>query len=58
MTDVTNASRTMMMNINTLDWDESLLEFFNLSASILPAIQVISQFLELSPCLLTVGFVL
>ena len=58
VTDVTNASRTMMMNINTLDWDESLLEFFNLSASILPAIQVISQFVELSPWLLTVGFVL
>ena len=40
VTDVTNASRTMLMNINTLEWDESLLEFFNLTASILPSIQV------------------
>ena len=40
LTDVTNASRTMLMNINTLDWDNSLLEFFSLSASILPRIQV------------------
>ena len=40
LTDVTNASRTMLMNISTLDWDNSLLEFFSLSASILPRIQV------------------
>ena len=40
LTDVTNASRTMLMNINTLDWDNSLLEFFSLSSSILPRIQV------------------
>ena len=43
LTDVTNASRTMLMNINTLDWDSSLLEFFSLSASILPKIQVRAQ---------------
>ena len=43
LTDVTNASRTMLMNINTLDWDSSLLEFFSLSASILPRIQVRSH---------------
>ena len=43
LTDVTNASRTMLMNINTLDWDESLLEFFSLSPSILPRIQVRSH---------------
>ena len=40
VTDVTNASRTMLMNINTLEWDNSLLEFFNIPASILPSIQV------------------
>ena len=43
LTDVTNASRTMLMNINTLDWDDSLLEFFSLSPSILPRIQVRSH---------------
>lgn len=43
VTDVTNASRTMLMNINTLEWDESLLEFFNLTASILPSIQASSS---------------
>jgi len=39
LTDVTNASRTMLMNINTLDWDNTLVEFFDLSSSILPKIQ-------------------
>jgi len=43
LTDVTNASRTMLMNINTLQWDNSLLEFFSLSASILPQIQASSS---------------
>ena len=42
VTDVTNASRTMLMNINTLEWDDTLLEFFNIPASILPSIQVCS----------------
>jgi len=39
LTDVTNASRTMLMNINTLEWDNTLIEFFELSSSILPKIQ-------------------
>lgn len=38
MTDVTNASRTMLMNIETLMWDTHLLKFFGLPASILPKI--------------------
>ena len=29
----------MLMNINTLDWDNTLVEFFDLSSSILPKIQ-------------------
>ncbi|KAH8303834.1 hypothetical protein KR018_008993 [Drosophila ironensis] len=37
-TDVTNASRTMLMNIETLQWDDSLLKFFGLPKSILPQI--------------------
>lgn len=38
-TDVTNASRTMLMNLETLDWDEELLSFFEIPRSILPAIK-------------------
>ncbi|KAH8301986.1 hypothetical protein KR044_001598 [Drosophila immigrans] len=37
-TDVTNASRTMLMNIETLQWDPNLLKFFGLPSSILPEI--------------------
>ncbi|SCF63272.1 glycerol kinase, partial [Streptomyces sp. Ncost-T6T-2b] len=32
-TDVTNASRTMLMNLETLDWDEELLGFFGIPRS-------------------------
>lgn len=35
VTDVTNASRTMLFNIHTLKWDEQLLKFFNIPRSIL-----------------------
>lgn len=38
VTDVTNASRTMFMNINTLKWDDELLKFFGVNRSILPKI--------------------
>ncbi|MCE7886827.1 MAG: glycerol kinase [Alphaproteobacteria bacterium PRO2] len=37
-TDVTNASRTMLFNIVTQDWDKDLLKLFNIPASILPAV--------------------
>ncbi len=37
-TDVTNASRTMLYNINELKWDESLLDLFDIPASILPEV--------------------
>ena len=40
VTDVTNASRTMLMNINTLQWDDSLCDFFKIPTSVLPTIQV------------------
>jgi len=39
LTDVTNASRTMLMNIQSLEWDPSLIEFFSLPDDILPKIQ-------------------
>lgn len=37
-TDVTNASRTMLMDLRTLDWDEELLSFFRIPRRMLPAI--------------------
>jgi glycerol kinase len=43
ITDVTNASRTMLMNIRTLDWDEELLEFFGVPRVMLPEIRPSSQ---------------
>ncbi|RNI22840.1 glycerol kinase GlpK [Flexivirga caeni] len=39
VTDVTNASRTMLMNLETLDWDEELLSFFNIPRQMLPQIR-------------------
>jgi len=37
-TDYTNASRTMLFNINTLEWDEELLEMFGIPEGILPKV--------------------
>ena len=37
-TDATNASRTMLMNLKTAQWDESLLKIFNIPKIILPEI--------------------
>jgi glycerol kinase len=39
VTDVTNASRTMLMNIETLDWDDELLAAFDVPRAILPEIR-------------------
>ncbi|MGV0644742.1 glycerol kinase GlpK [Mycolicibacterium sp. XJ2546] len=38
-TDVTNASRTMLMNLETLDWDDELLSFFGIPRQMLPQIR-------------------
>jgi glycerol kinase len=38
VTDVTNASRTQLMNLATLDWDEELLRFFRIPRAALPRI--------------------
>src|ERR1700719_2660264 len=43
VTDVTNASRTMLMNLETLDWDDTLLEAIGVPRAMLPAIQPSSQ---------------
>lgn len=37
-TDYTNASRTMLYNIHTLDWDEDLLKLFGIPRAMLPAV--------------------
>ncbi len=39
VTDVTNASRTMLMNLETLDWDDELLQIFGIPRAMLPAIR-------------------
>ncbi|MET8636554.1 glycerol kinase GlpK [Streptomyces sp. NPDC004096] len=39
ITDATNASRTMLMNIRTLTWDPELLEFFRVPTAMLPEIR-------------------
>jgi len=38
-TDVTNASRTMLMDLETLDWDDELLGLFGIPRAMLPAIR-------------------
>ncbi len=43
ITDVSNASRTMLFNINTLDWDDELLEIFNIPRLMLPMITSSSE---------------
>ena len=39
VTDVTNASRTQLMNLRTLDWDDDLLALFDVPRQMLPAIR-------------------
>ncbi len=39
VTDVTNGSRTMLMSLNTLDWDEELLRLLSIPRSMLPTIR-------------------
>jgi glycerol kinase len=39
VTDVSNASRTMLFNINTLQWDEDLLKLLRVPASMLPEVR-------------------
>ncbi len=43
VTDVTNASRTLLMNLNTLDWDDELLQLLNIPRTILPEIRSSSE---------------
>jgi len=43
VTDVTNASRTMLYNIHTLSWDDELLAQFNIPKSMLPEVKSSSE---------------
>ena len=43
VTDVTNASRTMMMDLQTLDWDEEILGILDVPRSMLPEIRASSE---------------
>jgi len=42
-TDVTNASRTLLMNLETLDWDQELLDILEVPHGVLPAIKSSSE---------------
>jgi glycerol kinase len=43
VTDVSNASRTMLMNLETLDWDDEILGIMGIPKSMLPAIKASSE---------------
>jgi glycerol kinase len=43
VTDVSNASRTQLMNINTLKWDDELLALWNIPLAIMPFIKSTSE---------------
>jgi glycerol kinase len=43
LTDATNASRTMLFNIHTREWDQELLRIFDIPASLLPEVRSSSE---------------
>ncbi|WP_103665961.1 glycerol kinase GlpK [Gracilimonas amylolytica] len=43
ITDVTNASRTMLFNINTMEWDKDLLELMDIPENMLPEVRQSSE---------------
>jgi glycerol kinase len=43
VTDVSNASRTLLFNINSMDWDTELLELFTIPKSMLPRVKQSSE---------------
>lgn len=53
ITDVSNASRTMLYNIHDLTWDKELLEIFDIPASLLPEVKSNSEvYAETSPAII------
>jgi glycerol kinase len=47
-TDVSNASRTLLFNINTLAWDDEILKYFRIPRSLLPEVKSSSEVMALS----------
>lgn len=43
ITDITNASRTMLFNINTQQWDQELLDLFTIPSSMMPEVRGCSE---------------
>lgn len=43
VTDVSNASRTMLLNISSCEWDQDLLKLFDIPASVLPKVAASSE---------------
>ena len=43
VTDVTNASRSLLFNINTMEWDDGLLELFDIPKSMFPEVKQSSE---------------
>jgi glycerol kinase len=52
VTDVTNASRTQLMNLNTLDWDDEILRELGIPRQILPEVRSSSEVYGMANCLL------
>lgn len=50
VTDVTNAGRTMLMNINSLEWDDHMLDFIGVTRDILPEIRSSSEMFGTMSC--------
>ncbi|HRX66868.1 MAG TPA: FGGY family carbohydrate kinase, partial [Tenuifilaceae bacterium] len=48
VTDVSNASRTMLFNINTLDWDDELLDLLSVPRSMMPRVASSSEIYDYS----------
>jgi glycerol kinase len=53
ITDVSNASRTMLFNIHTMEWDADLLRIFDVPGSMLPVVRSSSEVYGLTAGLLT-----
>jgi len=43
ISEVSNASQTLLLNIRTLEWDPVLLQFFGIRASVLPCLVLTSK---------------
>jgi glycerol kinase len=53
VTDVSNASRTMLYNIHALQWDQDLLELFDIPAAMLPQVKSSSEIYGTTQSILT-----